>query len=185
MAKSSGLARDSDALFLNNLHSFWIEVPQGATSLNGIGAMEHMIRVRAMFVIPADRFDTSTYSKTGSELAAYCYENSPGGIGVAKKLFKVSQVVLAKGVEIARSCRCIAGCQNCIEPAKSWDISNANINKLQGIALSEELLAAVRSGPDRKDSKASLWSPSHGPLKTEDRNSSVTRGLPRPMEGIE
>ena len=141
---------DSDALFLNNLHSFWIDVPQSATSLEGIGAVEHMIRVGAMFVIPADRFDTSTYSKTGSELAAYCYENYPGGIGVAKKLFKVWHVALAKGVEIARSCRCTSGCQNCIEPAKSWDISNANIDKVMGIALAEELLAAVCNGPDRK-----------------------------------
>ena len=141
---------DSDALFLNNLHSFWIDVPQSATSLDGIGAVEHMIRVGTMFVIPADRFDTSTYSKTGGELAAYCYENYPGGIGVAKKLFKVWNTALAKGVEIAQSCRCTSGCQNCIEPAKSWDISNANIDKIKGIELAEELLAAVQSGPDHK-----------------------------------
>ena len=141
---------DSDALFLNNLHSFWIDVPQGATALDGIGAVEHMIRVGAMFVIPADRFDTSTCSRTGNELAAYCYENYPGGIGVAKKLFNVWYVALEKGVEIARNCRCSSGCQNCIEPAKSWDISNANIDKVKGIELAEELLAAVRNGPDRK-----------------------------------
>ena len=141
---------DSDALFLNNLHSFWIDVPQSTLAVDGIGAVEHMIRVGAMFVIPADRFDTSTYSKTASELAAYCYENYPGGIGVAKKLFKVWHVALAKGVEIARSCRCTSGCQNCIEPAKSWDISNAKIDKVKGIALAEELLAAVQRGPDQK-----------------------------------
>lgn len=141
---------DSDALFLNNLHSFWIDVPERDTSLDGIGAVEHMIRVGTMFVIPSDRFDTSTCSRTGSELAAYCYENFPGGIGVAKKLFKVWHLALAKGVEIARNCQCTAGCQNCIEPAKSWDISNANIDKIKGIALAEELLAAVRKGPDRK-----------------------------------
>ena len=74
-----------------------------------------MIRVGTMFVIPADRFDTSTYSRTGSELAAYCYENYPGGIGVAKKLFSVWYIALKKGVEIARNCKCSSGCQNCIE----------------------------------------------------------------------
>ena len=141
---------DNDALFLNNLHSFWIDVPQSATAVDGIGALEHMIRVGAMFVIPADRFDTSTYSKTGSELAAYCYENYPGGIGVAKKLFSAWHIALEKGIEIARNCKCSSGCQNCIEPAKSWDISNANIDKMKGIELAEELLTAVRNGPDRK-----------------------------------
>ena len=141
---------DNDALFLNNLHSFWIDVPQSATAVDGIGAVEHMIRVGAMFVIPADRFDTSTCSRTGSELAAYCYENYPGGIGVAKKLFDVWHIALEKGVEIARYCRCASGCQNCIEPAKSWDISNANIDKVKGIELAEELLSAVRNEPDRK-----------------------------------
>ena len=141
---------DNDALFLNSHHSFWIDVPQSETAVGGIGAVEHMIRVGAMFVIPADRFDTSTYSKTGNELAAYCYENYSGGIGIAKKLFNVWHVALEKGVEIARDCRCPSGCQNCIEPAKSWDISNANIDKMKGIELAEELLAAVGRGPDRK-----------------------------------
>ncbi len=140
---------DNDALFLNNLHSFWLDVPQSATAITGIGAVEHMIRVGAMFVIPADRFDTSTCSRV-NELAAYYYENYSGGIGVAKKLFSIWDVALAKGIEIARNCPCSSGCQNCIEPAKSWDISNADINKVQGIQLGEELLAAASSGPDRK-----------------------------------
>ena len=141
---------DKAAHFQNNLHSFWIDVPQSAAAVDGIGALEHMIRVGTMFVIPADRFDTSTYSRTGSELAAYCYENYPGGIGVAKKLFSVWHIALKKGVEIARNCKCSSGCQNCIEPAKSWDISNANIDKVKGIELAEELLVAVHNGPDRR-----------------------------------
>lgn len=141
---------DSDSLFLRNLHSFWIDLPHSGQAVGGIGAVEHMIRVGAMFVIPADRFDTSTCSRTGSELAAYCYENYPGGIGVAKKLFGVWQVALEKGMDIARNCSCSTGCQNCIEPAKSWDISNANIDKKQGILLAEMLLEETRNGPDRK-----------------------------------
>ena len=141
---------DSEAHYLNNLHSFWIDVPQSMAAVDGIGAVEHMIRVGTMFVIPADRFDTSTYSRTGNELAAYCYENYPGGIGVAKKLFDVWHLALEKGVEVASNCQCARGCQNCIEPAKSWDISNGNIDKVKGIELAQELLTAVRRGPDRQ-----------------------------------
>ncbi|MXY21843.1 MAG: DEAD/DEAH box helicase [Dehalococcoidia bacterium] len=141
---------DADALFLNKLHSLWIDLPQNSRAMNGIGAVEHMIRVGAMFVIPADRFDTSTYSKTASESSAFWYENYPGGIGVAKKLFSVWNVALEKGMEVAANCGCQTGCQNCIEPAKSWDMSNANINKVKGLELGSELLAAFQKGPDRK-----------------------------------
>ena len=83
-------------------------------------------------------------------MGMFCYENYPGGIGVAKKLFNVWHVALEKGLEVARSCRCPSGCQNCIEPAKSWDISNANIDKIKGIELAEELLSADRKGADKR-----------------------------------
>ena len=139
-----------DALFMNNIHAFWINAPENALAVAGIGAVEHMIRVGAMFVIPADRFDTSTYSRTGDEPAAFYYENYRGGIGMAKKLFEVWPTALAKGMEIARSCTCRLGCQNCIEPAKSYDISNADIDKVRGIELATELLAAAQNGPDRR-----------------------------------
>ena len=64
-----------DSLFQNDLHAFWINVPPGPDTAAGIGALEHLFRVGAMFVIPADRFDTSTYSKTSGEPTAFYYEN--------------------------------------------------------------------------------------------------------------
>ena len=138
----------SDAHYQNNLHAFWIDLPEGEDTTGGLGALEHMIRVGAMFVIPADRFDTSTYSKLNEQPSAYCYENYSGGIGVAKKLFDVWQTAMEKGIEIARHCPCQSGCQNCIEPAKSYDISNAVIDKVRGIELASELLERVKTGPD-------------------------------------
>ena len=138
------------ALYMNSRHAFWINAPQVSSTNSGIGALEHLLRVGAMFVIPADRFDTSTYSKTGEEPAAFYYENYEGGIGVAKKLFGVWQTALKKGIEIADNCECRLGCPNCIEPAKSYNISNTAINKVRGIELAQELLAAAQNGPDHK-----------------------------------
>ena len=114
--------------------------------------MEHMIRVGAIFVIPTDRFDISTYSRTALQAIShiYCYENCSGGIGVAKKLFSVWQVALERGVEVARNCECRLGCQNCIEPTKYWDISKLHIDKIKCIELAEELLEIVSKGPDKK-----------------------------------
>ena len=127
-----------------------MNLPPGESADEGIGALEHIIRVGAMFVIPADRFDTSTYSRTGDEPFASYYENYASGIGVAKKLFAILPKVLEKGIDIAEKCGCQLGCQNCIEPAKSYDMSNADINKISGIELAIDLLEAVERGPDRK-----------------------------------
>ena len=136
------------AHYENNLHAFWINASQSDDAVAGIGALEHLIRVGAMFVIPADRFDASTHSKTGNEPTASYYENCSGGIGVARKLFEVWPVALRKGIEVAQNCGCRSGCPNCIEPAKSYNISNAAIDKMRGIALANELLASFKRGPD-------------------------------------
>ena len=55
---------NADAHFQNNLYAFWINVPPGECASAGIGALEQMLRVGALFVVPADRFDTSSYSKS-------------------------------------------------------------------------------------------------------------------------
>ena len=133
-----------------NLHGFWINFPPSESTSAGIGALEHMIRVGAMFVIPADPFDTSTYSRSSEDPAAFYYENYPTGIGIAKKLFEVWPTALKKGIEIAEDCKCRLGCPNCIQPAKSYKISNTEIAKERGIGLAETLFAATAKGEDRK-----------------------------------
>ena len=137
-----------EAHYQNNLHAFWINSSHDDNIRAGIGALEHLIRVGAMFIIPADRFDTSTYSKLGNTPMASYYENYSGGIGVSRKLFDVWPTALRKGVEIAESCSCRSGCSNCIEPAKSYNISNTAIDKAHGVELANRLLASFQRGPD-------------------------------------
>lgn len=139
------------ALYENDLHAFLLNVPHiHPTESGAVGALEHLLRVGAMFVIPADRFDTSTFSKPSDDPAAiFYYENYTGSIGVAKKLAEVWPSALEKGIEIAEKCSCDNGCPNCIEPAKSYDISNANIDKTSGIELGRHILSVVGQGPDR------------------------------------
>ena len=131
--------------YLNNLHAFWVYIPQGESANDGIGGLEHIIRVGAMFVIPADRFDTTTYSTAGEEPVASYYENYSSGIGIAKKLYAVLPDVLKKGIEIADKCGCSSRCQNCIEPAKSYDMSSTKIDKIRGIELAKNLLDVVEN----------------------------------------
>ena len=139
----------------NNLHAFILHCPAGDSRAEGVGAVEHMLRVGAMFVIPADRFDTSTYSKA-DEGSIYYYENYAGGIGVAKKLFQKWTAALRKGMEIADNCSCSKGCQNCIEPAKSYNMSNAAIDKVAGMALATKILEAEGQGPVKKYHQGSM-----------------------------
>ena len=142
--------RSSEALYQNNMHAVWFDVPTDNDYTKGIGALEQLLRVGAMFVIPADRFDTSTWSTLKDGLTVYYYENYEGGIGVARKFFEVWPTVLQKGIEVAENCPCRSGCQNCIEPAKSWNSSNTAIDKPAGIELARNLLTAELDGPDLK-----------------------------------
>ena len=133
------------SIYLNNLHAFWVYMPPGESANAGIGGLEHIIRVGAMFVIPADRFDTTTYSNPGEEPIASYYENYESGIGIAKKLYAVLPDVLNKGIDIAEKCGCKSGCPNCIQPAKSYGISNPDIDKIRGIELARNLLDIVEN----------------------------------------
>ncbi len=140
--------RSAEALYQNNLHAVWFDVPAENGNPEGIGALENILRVGAIFVIPADRFDTSTWSTLKDGLTVYYYENYEGGIGVARKFFEVWPTVLHKGIEVAENCPCRSGCQNCIEPAKSWNSSNTVIDKRAGIELAQYLLTVEKAGPD-------------------------------------
>ena len=146
------------AHYENNLHAFLLNVPHIHPAESGaVGALEHLLRVGAMFVIPADRFDTSTFSKpTDDPAAIFYYENYSGSIGVAKKLAEVWPRALEKGIEVAESCSCERGCPNCIEPAKSYNISNASIDKTKGIELGRNVLKIAAKGPDSVVSNGQL-----------------------------
>lgn len=139
-----------DALYQNNLHAVWFNIPTHADNVAGIGALENLFRVGAMFVIPADRFDTNTGATLKDGLTTYYYENYEGGIGVARKFYEVWPDVLKEGIKVAAGCSCAKGCQNCIEPAKSWSTSNLDIDKWAGIELGKKLLVAHHKGPDHK-----------------------------------
>lgn len=145
---------DGRAHYQNSLHGLWMDLPHGADDPLGLIALEHLIRVGTMFILPVDRFDTSTYSTHGSAAGdtqtVYYYENYSGGIGIAKKVFEKWPECLKKGMEIAEACRCRSGCQNCIEPAKSYHSSSGDLDKRLGIELGHRLLSAYRRGPSRR-----------------------------------
>ena len=46
----------------------------------------------------------------------YLYDNQPGGIGLAERIFEVLPELLVRGLETLESCACPAGCPSCVGP---------------------------------------------------------------------
>jgi DEAD/DEAH box helicase domain-containing protein len=46
----------------------------------------------------------------------YLYDNQPGGIGLAERIFQVLPDLLARGLETIRGCGCKSGCPSCVGP---------------------------------------------------------------------
>src|SRR6266508_2326099 len=46
----------------------------------------------------------------------YLYDNQPGGIGLAERIFQVLPDLLARGLETIETCGCRSGCPSCVGP---------------------------------------------------------------------
>jgi DEAD/DEAH box helicase domain-containing protein len=46
----------------------------------------------------------------------YLYDNQPGGIGLAERIFQVFPELLRRGLEMLESCACRSGCPSCVGP---------------------------------------------------------------------
>lgn len=125
----------------DKLHAFWVEIGGECTNKAGINALLQILRVGAWPVVPADRFDTSTFARLDED-TIFIYENYSGGIGIANGIFESWNEALEEGIKVARKKCCLMGCPECIKPAKSWDSGNAEIDKVAGIELAEQMLAA-------------------------------------------
>lgn len=132
--------------YANTIHAFWLESHKDSDWSAAVGGLEHLMRVGALFLLPIDRFDVSTYSKRH---AAYYCEGVSGGIGVAKSMFSIWHTALQEGIKVAENCRCRRGCPDCIQPAKSYDVSQ-EIDKARGIELARRLLSDREAGPTHR-----------------------------------
>ena len=46
----------------------------------------------------------------------YLYDNQPGGIGLAERIFQVLPDLLARGLQTIKDCACRSGCPSCVGP---------------------------------------------------------------------
>lgn len=129
-------------------HSFWLGIDDNDAIKEGVSGLEHIFRIGAIFILPTDRYDTSTFSKTTAENEIYFYENYSGGIGIAEKAFSVWRNVIEEGIEIAKKCACKNGCPRCIYPPRLKDPST--VKKDAGIKLGKYLLKLTKDMPEER-----------------------------------
>ncbi len=128
----------------DNAHAFWVcQETQTCEADVGIPALQHLLRVGAVFTIPLDAHDIFPHAVV-KDSKAYIVETYPGGIGVARKALERWRNILETGISVAESCGCEKGCPNCIVPPRSRE----KLDKGAGIALARSLLMATENSHD-------------------------------------
>ncbi|MEK7774394.1 MAG: Zn-binding domain-containing protein, partial [Candidatus Zixiibacteriota bacterium] len=69
----------------------------------------------------------------------YIYENIPGGVGLAEKLFTESERLLEATIEHVRLCQCLEGCPTCVGPSLEVGVSG----KSGALRLLEYMMAVT------------------------------------------
>ena len=145
---------DSSSSWRSTSHAFWVDV-SALEDIDdaGLTALEQLLRVGTIFTIPVDAHDTTTHlDKRDRQI--YVIESHPGGIGIVKKAFEKWHDILSTAIGIAQACRCRRGCPNCIIPPRLYD---EELDKVQGIALAERVMAATGGSPNKRMGADGLW----------------------------
>ena len=130
----------------DNAHAFWLhQKPNNDFTASGITALQHILRIGALFSIPLDAHDMFPHA-VKKEQKAYIVESYPGGIGIARKALDRWRSMLKVGIRVAESCNCSKGCPNCIVPPRSRE----ELDKKAGIRLAQVLLLMATDSHDLK-----------------------------------
>ena len=140
----------------DNAHAFWLhQEPQTDEAAAGITALQHLLRVGALFSIPLDAHDMFPHAVIKDQ-KAYIVESYPGGIGIARKTLERWRDILKVGIGVADSCGCLRGCPNCIVPPRLRE----ELDKVAGINLAQSLLN-LSEGPHNFRFAYGLWEPTN------------------------
>ncbi len=144
----------------DNAHAFWLH-QENATdeAAEGVAALQHLLRIGALFSVPLDAHDIFPQAVVG-EQKAYIVESYPGGIGIARKALDRWRTMLEVGIRVAEACECSRGCPNCIVPPRSRE----DLSKTAGIGLARTLLSVTERTHDFKFVNG-LWEPT-GAIRT-------------------
>ena len=113
--------------------------PRRDDLVDGLRALTHLLHNLAPIFLLCDIRDVGSWLGDGSPVQAgqvvtrdtmraqlvqgetftptiYLYDNQPGGIGLAERIFEVLPDLLARGLETLEACACRSGCPSCAGP---------------------------------------------------------------------
>ncbi len=127
---------------LYNVRGFWLELENSSVlaspdDVRHLFGLEQLLRIGAPFIIPCDRHDLGTHSKSPASI--YLYETVPGGIGVAERALDLWPRMVQLGIKIAERCKCKHGCPSCLVPPR-LPPNAGELRKGPAIALARQLL---------------------------------------------
>ena len=107
---------------------------------SGLAGLAYLLVNLAPFYVMCDRHDLDVISEDRSEMAQNqpmiaIYDTTPGGIGLARRLYDLQDKILKDALALAERCPCQDGCPSCVGPVaeKGWGA------KLHAIAILKEL----------------------------------------------
>jgi DEAD/DEAH box helicase domain-containing protein len=75
--------------------------------------------------------------KPGYNPTLFVYEHTPGGIGLAERIWEQREVLLARALRLIETCPCTHGCPSCVGPAEGSE------RKVVALALLRSLVATA------------------------------------------
>jgi DEAD/DEAH box helicase domain-containing protein len=108
---------------------------------SGMAALSYLLVNLAPFFLMCDREDLGVHSEDDSPLGedrpvVVIYDNVPGGIGLSKKLYEISPLLLREAYILVKNCPCSEGCPACTGPVAE----NGLGAKQHALAILAELL---------------------------------------------
>jgi len=107
---------------------YWFALGDAATEGLGRGALQdglwgvaHLLRNLAPIFLMCDPRDLQAVAQVRSPFTErptlFLYENQPGGVGMARRLFEIHPKLMQAARELVSNCGCPAGCPGCVGPS--------------------------------------------------------------------
>ena len=114
---------------------YWFALDDDATAglarpalQDGLWGLAHLLRQIAPVFLMCDPCDLQAVAQVRSPFTQrptlFLYEQQPGGVGMARRLFEMHAQLLAAGREVVRACPCVAGCPGCVGPPAGEHAAN-------------------------------------------------------------
>ena len=109
---------------------------------DGLWGLAHLLRHIAPIFLMCDPRDLQAVAQVRSPFTErptlFLYENQPGGVGMARRLFEIHQQLMAAARDVVDGCSCAGGCPGCVGPS----VGEHGTNKRAAALLLRQLSSA-------------------------------------------